>query len=69
MLEKQQALCAICSTDKPAGRHNQWHIDHDHKTGIIRALLCSKCNALLGMANDDPAILRAAADYIESHKE
>ncbi len=44
-------------------------IDHDHKTGQVRSLLCKKCNGVLGLVDDDPALLRAAADYIERHRK
>lgn len=43
------------------------HIDHDHKTGQVRGLLCFKCNSALGCACDSPHILRALAEYVERH--
>ena len=42
------------------------HVEHDHKTGRIRGLVCWKCNVLLKQASDSPAILRYAAEYLES---
>lgn len=57
----QRGLCAICRTAPAA------HVDHDHKTGDVRALLCFNCNGGLGQFRDDPAVLRAAADYVEAH--
>lgn len=44
------------------------HIDHDHETGSIRAILCGPCNTALGLVNDSPEILRRMADYLEIHK-
>ena len=40
-------------------------VDHCHKDGHVRALLCAGCNAGLGHFGDDPARLRAAADWLE----
>jgi hypothetical protein len=62
MLESQGGLCAICGA-APAG-----HVDHDHETGAVRALLCFNCNGGLGQFRDDPAVLGAAAEYVEEHR-
>lgn len=59
----QGNACAICRVDSP-GRGGRWHIDHDHATGKVRGLLCLSCNVGLGHFRDDPALLRAAADYV-----
>ena len=61
MLEAQDGLCAICKA-APAV-----HVDHDHATGQVRALLCFNCNGGLGQFKDDPAVLRAAAEYVGFH--
>ena len=66
MVEAQSNACAICGTDMGKGRNR--HVDHCHMTGNIRALLCHHCNIALGGARDDPALLRAMADYIERHR-
>lgn len=63
MLAQQDSRCAICYS----GFGQTPHVDHDHQTGAIRGLLCSKCNTMLGMAKDSPDVLRAAADYLEKH--
>ncbi len=47
MLSEQNDRCAICCTDTPGGRHNQWQIDHCHRTGTVRGLLCFRCNVVL----------------------
>jgi hypothetical protein len=43
-------------------------LGHDHSTGVTRQLLCQRCNHGLGLLRDDPAVLRAAADYVERHR-
>lgn len=72
MLAEQDGKCAICGfTPAPGGKKAaaRLHVDHDHDTGRVRALLCNGCNRGLGYLQDNPALLRAAADYIEQHKE
>lgn len=59
MLAAQHGVCAICQT-APA-----IDVDHDHRTGQIRGLLCFRCNAALGQLADDPLVLRRAARYLE----
>jgi hypothetical protein len=62
MLEEQGGSCAICRTEPAA------HVDHDHATWAVRALLCFGCNGGLGQFKDDPEVLRAAARYVERHR-
>ena len=68
----QGDLCAICDQPEtrtaPLGGARKLSVDHCHKTGTIRALLCGACNTTLGQAGDDPEILRAAARYITEHQ-
>jgi hypothetical protein len=65
LLKNQDYKCRICKIDKADNRGGSWHTDHDHKTGIVRSLLCSCCNSMLGHAKDDPEILKQAATYLE----
>lgn len=73
MLERQGGGCAICGG--PArSRGGAFHVDHDHACcpygkaceRCIRGLLCYPCNSAVGLMRDDPALLRAAADYLEA---
>jgi hypothetical protein len=71
-MAEQNGACAICikpegATDRSTGLPRNLAVDHCHKRGHNRGLLCSKCNTALGAFGDDPAILRAAIAYLEKH--
>jgi hypothetical protein len=66
MVKAQEGRCAICGTDKPGTLTGAWPVDHNHATKRVRALLCSDCNAGLGLFADDPGRLREAATYLET---
>lgn len=40
------------------------HIDHDHRTGKVRGILCQACNLGLGKFRDDPALIKSAIRYL-----
>lgn len=65
ILALQNGVCAICKKPPKIGG-KKLAVDHDHKTGLIRGLLCWSCNSFLSKANDDPVIIMNAADYIMS---
>lgn len=65
MAAEQQHLCALCGEKPETDR--RMHVDHDHATGKIRALLCHHCNLLLGNAKDSTDRLRLAIAYLERH--
>ena len=67
MLKKQGYCCAICGSARPDGKGN-FHIDHNHKTGKIRGLLCYKCNSVLGYAHDNIKILMCAIEYLQDNQ-
>jgi hypothetical protein len=68
-----KTVCKICGTKNPGLA--SWHIDHDHKCcpgkkscgNCVRELICGSCNKMLGLAKDDPEILKSAIAYIELH--
>jgi len=68
----QNGVCKICghaekALNKVTMEPRKLAVDHCHKTGKVRALLCSRCNAGIGNFNDDPVLLRSALSYLESH--
>jgi hypothetical protein len=64
MLTSQGNACAGCGTDKPTRRG--WQLDHCHKTGVIRGILCAKCNTGLGLADDCVTTLKRWITYLEA---
>jgi hypothetical protein len=71
-LVSQGKGCRICGTDKPGRgdtRRRLFCIDHDHKTGKIRGLLCINCNMVLGAVDDSREILSKAIEYLEEYNE
>jgi len=71
--QKQQILldqgskCAICSVLEPGGQYNEWCLDHDHNTKIVRAVICQACNLTLGNANESIDRLISCAKYLLKH--
>ena len=64
---RQLNLCAICGEPETRKGYTTLVVDHDHATGIVRGFLCHSCNTTLGHMRDNPALLRAAADYLDAH--
>lgn len=65
LLEEQLYRCAICRCHQSDVKR-AFSVDHDHKTGKVRALLCTTCNSWLGIIENDSFNLRAQ-DYLKSH--
>lgn len=62
----QDGKCAICG-DLPKGgktSSSSLHVDHDHKTGKVRGLLCNNCNHAIGKLHDSPFLMEKAAAYL-----
>jgi hypothetical protein len=64
MLAAQGGCCAICRAEAPGGQ-GAWHVDHDHRSGAIRGLLCHACNLAIGLFMDDEQVLTAAVAYLD----
>lgn len=63
MLVEQNGVCAICYRPEQVEGHRLC-VDHDHKTGKVRGLLCRRCNTMCGQGDDDPARLLRGAQYL-----
>ena len=62
MLAAQGGLCAACKIDEPQ------HVDHDHKTGRVRGMLCYLCNQALGNVRDEVQRLKGLIDYLHQDR-
>lgn len=70
IFKSQNGTCAICNQPETAtrmGKVKSLSVDHCHKTGVIRGLLCSDCNTGIGKLKDDPKILHSAIQYLRKH--
>jgi hypothetical protein len=68
MLAAQGGACALCDY-VPSPGDKRLCVDHCHKTGAVRALLCHPCNGGLGCFKDSPQLARLAATYLEHFRE
>lgn len=62
LFEAQNGVCAIC--EKREQQNKLLAVDHNHRTGAIRGLLCSLCNTAIGKLGDDPDLVKRALDYL-----
>lgn len=72
MLATQGGVCAICRNPETVTRNGVIRplcVDHDHKTGEVRGLLCVGCNSALGYLGDDPDLLRRAAEFLDKEAD
>jgi Recombination endonuclease VII. len=63
ILEAQGGKCKICR--RKVRKAARLYVDHDHKTGRVRGLLCPSCNMGIGCFQDNPKLLKAAQRYVE----
>lgn len=68
LFEQQNYCCAICNRQEEEGRGKR-NVDHCHKTGKIRGILCQQCNTALGKVGDSEEILYKMILYLRKHKE
>lgn len=66
MLLAQQGVCRICKREQ--ARNRRLAVDHCHKTGLVRGLLCDECNHGIGNFQDRLDLLKAAIDYLQESR-
>lgn len=62
LYEAQGGRCYICA--RATGKTRRLSVDHDHRTGLVRGLLCRPCNSMLGHARDDLVFFQRAMSYL-----
>jgi hypothetical protein len=68
MMVEQDGKCAICARPEAESVRGRLAVDHMHCSGKVRSLLCHQCNSGIGMLQDDPSVIYAAAKYVLKHK-
>lgn len=64
MYKAQNGKCAVCTESLG----DSGHVDHNHKDGTVRGLLCGHCNRGMGLFKDNSEFLRRAAEYLDDHE-
>lgn len=79
MVEAQGGVCAICGEppkeqtmgrhpkDRPRGTFTNLRVDHCHKRGHVRSLLCNSCNSAIAYMREDPELALKMIAYLEKH--
>ncbi len=75
ILKEQGGVCKICQTDDPKGRKtgrggsiDVFYVDHNHKTGKVRGLLCNTCNRAIGYIGENVNTLEQMIKYLNDHQ-
>ncbi len=63
LMAKQGGLCAACRCEPTFGKGRSLHIDHDHETGEVLGLLCTKCNSARGLLDNSVEKMTRLAAY------
>lgn len=63
MIKQQNGVCPLCK--KPFSRKKDIHIDHDHDSGEVRGILCSKCNLAIGLLYESIPTLINIINYLK----
>ena len=71
LLIQQGGVCAVCGKGPRGNSRNGLSlvVDHNHQTGAVRGLLCSVCNKVLGLFEEDEILLENAIQYLRRHRD
>lgn len=69
MLADQGGVCAICGLHRPPRGRHAMHVDHNHRTGAVRAILCSSCNIGIAQFGEDIEKMMLAIRYLLRHNQ
>lgn len=69
MLAAQDGKCLICGATKPDDTRKYMYVDHNHRTGKIRGLLCGKCNTGIGVFHESIYRMERAIAYLRNNLE
>jgi hypothetical protein len=69
----QNNLCAICEKpqckfQKNSNKIRSLAVDHDHKTGKVRSLLCTSCNTAIGLLEENIPLIQKVISYLRHHE-
>ena len=67
MLKQQNYTCLICGGTKMNKSRKKLCVDHNHKTGVTRGLLCNGCNTIIGMTDEKIETLENCIAYLKMH--
>lgn len=65
ILKKQNNVCAVCGGKD---KKKSLAVDHNHKTGEVRGLLCGRCNPALGFIQESPKLVKQLLKYLDFYK-
>ena len=68
MFDEQRGVCAVCGTPAKDLKRNL-AVDHNHRTGKIRGLLCFSCNSLIGRIEKNPLLIPTMMKYIRTRNK
>lgn len=69
LLAAQGGGCICGKTTSGHTQNRRFHVDHDHRTGNVRGVLCHGCNTAIGLAGEDADRLRLLASYLDRHQD